>query len=175
MARMSPLKKEDVPQLAGLLADLEQTLGFLSNDLMTMVRKPDVLEAFVALMRAINNPNGRISAALKTCISHIAAQTVGCQYCSAHTAEFAVKRGGSAKMEAIWDYERSEHFDEAERAALRFVQSAAVTPNAVDDKDFEELRQYYDDEQIVEILLAICLSAFFTRWNTTMATELEHT
>lgn len=174
MARMSPLKKEDVPQLASLLAGIEQTLGFLSNDLMTMARKPEVLEAFVALMRAVNNPNGRIPAALKTCVSHMAAQTVGCQYCSSHTAEFAVKRGASAKMDAIWDYERSEHFDEAERAALRFAQSATSTPNAVNDKDFEELRQYYDDEQIVEILLAICLSAFFTRWNTTMATELEH-
>lgn len=73
----------------------------------------------------------------------------------------------------IWEYESSPLFDEAERAALRFAQAAVSIPNMVTDEDFETLRQFYDDEEIVEILLVICLSGFLTRWNLTMATELE--
>ena len=174
MARMTPLQRDDVPDLSDFLSDLEQRIGFVSDDLMTMARKPEALKAFVGLMGAVNHPSGRVPAQLKRCISHIAARTVGCHYCSAHTVKIASKAGiAEHKISAIWEYERSPLFDEEERAALRFEQGAASIPNMVTDEDFEILRRYYDDEQIVEILLVVCLSGFFTRWNLTMATELE--
>lgn len=174
MPRMEPLQREDVPELSELLTNMEQKLGFLSNDLMTMARKPDVLKAFMGLLGTINRPSPGLPAQLKSCINHIAAGTVGCQYCSAHTATFASNAGASNdKLLSIWEYERSPHFDDAERAALRFAQLAASVPNLVTDEDFAEIRGHYNDEQIVEILLVVCLSAFFTRWNLTMATELE--
>lgn len=174
MARMEPLRREDVPELADFLTDLERRIGFSSNDLMTMARKPAALKAFAGLVGAVNQPGGRVPPGLKSCISHIAARIVGCRYCAAHTASFAANAGvADEKMAAIWDYERSPLYDEAERAALRFAQSAASVPNAVTDEDFAALRRHYDEEAIVEILLVVCLSAFFTRWNQTMATELE--
>ena len=46
-------------------------------------------------------------------------------------------------------------------------------PNAVTDEDFEELRQHWDDDQVVEIIAAISTFGFFNRWNDTPATELE--
>ncbi len=56
---------------------------------------------------------------------------------------------------------------------LRIAQSVAQVPNAVTDEDFEELRQYWDDDQVVEIIAAISTFGFFNRWNDTLATELE--
>ena len=141
---------------------------------MTMARKPGTLKAFAGLIGAVNDPNGRVPVKLKNCINHIATRTVGCQYCSAHTVTYASIAGvPEDKISAIWEYEHSPLFDEAERAALRFAQAAASIPNAVTDGDFEALRRHYDYEQIIEILLVVCLSGFFTRWNLTMATELE--
>ena len=61
----------------------------------------------------------------------------------------------------------------AERAALRVAQSAAQVPNAVTDQDFAELKRYYSDEQIVDIVAVIALFGFLNRFNDTMATELE--
>jgi len=175
MARMNPLQKEQVPELSDLLSNLEDRMGFLSNDLMTRARKPEALEAFVGLLGAVNRPCGKVSPELKTLVNNLSAQTVGCQYCSAHTAEIAAKAGATGnKIDSIWDYERSPLFNDAERAALSFAQAAASTPNMVTDDDFIALREHYDDEQIVEILLVVCLSGFFTRWNLTMRTDLEH-
>lgn len=175
MPRMQPLTREDVPELSDLLDGLEERMGFLSNDLMTMARKPAMLRAFLALMRAVNDPGGKLPSVLRSCISHLAARTVGCQYCSDHTQEFAARAGADReKLANIWEYERSPLFTESERAALRFAQRAASVPNAVTDDDYQALREHFDEDEIVEILFSVCLSGVFTRWNQTMGTEPEH-
>jgi len=77
------------------------------------------------------------------------------------------------KIAAIWDFERSPLYDEAERAALRFARDASLVPNEVTPARFAELRGYWDDGQIVEMLAVIGLFGFLNRWNDSMATDLE--
>ena len=76
-------------------------------------------------------------------------------------------------MAAIWEYETSPLFDEGERAALRMAQAAGTTPNSVSDEDFVELKKHFDEDQIVELVSAVCLFGWLNRWNDTMATDLE--
>ena len=92
----------------------------------------------------------------------------------AHTAHTAERVGIAAEKEnALWEFERSPLFSEAERAALRVAQRAAQVPNAVTDADFGELKKHYTDAQIVDIVAVISLFGFLNRFNDTMATELE--
>jgi hypothetical protein len=58
---------------------------------------------------------------------------------------------------------------------LGFVPNSLLTmqPNAVIADHFARLRQHWTDDQIVEMLAAVCLYGFLNRWNDTMATELE--
>jgi uncharacterized peroxidase-related enzyme len=109
-------------------------------------------------------------------VSPVASTAAGCRYCQAHTAAHASHLGVDAdKIEALWDFERDERFSDAERAALRLARDAAQVPNAVDEEHFAELRQFYDDEQIVQIVATISLFGYLNRWNDTMATTLEPT
>jgi len=48
-----------------------------------------------------------------------------------------------------------------------------VVPNEAEAADFAELRRYFDDGQIVEIVATIALFGYLNRWNDTMATDLE--
>ena len=73
----------------------------------------------------------------------------------------------------IWDFERSPLYDDAERAALRFARDASLVPNEVTPAHFDDLRRYWDDGQIVEMLSVVGLFGFLNRWNDTMATQLE--
>ena len=77
------------------------------------------------------------------------------------------------KVAAIWEYETSPLFDDSERAVLRMAQSAGTTPNAVSDEDFDDLKRHFDEDQIVELVAAVCLFGWLNRWNDTMATDLE--
>ena len=78
-----------------------------------------------------------------------------------------------AKIAAIWEFRTSPLFDDAERVVLEFALAAGAVPNAVTDDHMARLREHWTDDEIVEILAAICLYAFLNRWNDTMATELE--
>ena len=77
------------------------------------------------------------------------------------------------KIAAIWEFESSDLFSDAERAALSFAQAAAQVPNAVTDDDFAQLRKYFTEFQIVEIMSVVSLFGYLNRWNDTMATTLE--
>jgi alkylhydroperoxidase family enzyme len=99
----------------------------------------------------------------------------GCRYCQAHSINFLKSAPDvpPEKLEALWEYETSPLFDAAERAALRFAQASAQTPNAVTEDDFAALREHFNEDQIVEIVAVLAVGAFLNRWNDTMATALE--
>jgi uncharacterized peroxidase-related enzyme len=107
-------------------------------------------------------------------VAHVASRAAGCSYCQAHTAHSAHRAGASEeKIAAAFEYETSALFDDAERAALRLANDAAVIPNAVTDEHFAELRKHFDDAQVVELVSVISLFGYLNRWNDTMATTLE--
>jgi uncharacterized peroxidase-related enzyme len=174
MSRITPRKREDVPELAPFLGATEQRMGFLPNSQLIMAYKPKLVQAFTQLGQAVNDPGNKTSRQLRTLVGHMASRSAGCQYCVAHTGESAHHaQVEDRKIADIWSYETSPLFSEAERAALRFAQSAAAVPNAVTDGDFAELRKHYTDEEIVELVGVIAYFGFLNRWNDTLATELE--
>ena len=104
----------------------------------------------------------------------MASHAAGCNYCIAHTGHITGKNGISPdKFAAIWDYETSDHYSPAERAALTVARGAAQVPNAVTDADFDELKRHWDEDQCVEIVGVIALYGFLNRFNDTLATDLE--
>ena len=77
------------------------------------------------------------------------------------------------KLDAIWEYASSPLYSEAERAALDYALAAGSVPNAVDSTLVDRLKEHWTEEQIVQILGAVCLYGFLNRWNDSMATDLE--
>jgi uncharacterized peroxidase-related enzyme len=173
MANMRPLPRQEHPELEEVFRIYDDTMSFLPNSLLTMARRPEILRAFSALITQIWR-TGTVPVGLKPLVAIVASAAVGCRYCEAHEAVDAKMRGVSEeKISAIWDFERSDRFSEAERAALRFARDAAVVPNGVTRVHFEELRRHFDEGEIVELLAVIGLFGFLNRWNDTMATDLE--
>ncbi|MCU1614372.1 MAG: putative carboxymuconolactone decarboxylase [Frankiales bacterium] len=173
MARLEPLRREELPQYEATFRAVEAALGVLPNSTLTMARHPQLMEAFAAL-NAIVMAEGRVGGVLKQLVATVVSAAAGCTYCQAHTSHVAEKRGSAAdKLAQVWDFETSELFSDAERAALRVARGAGVTPSAVTDEDMTELRRHFDDEQVVEIVAVIANFGFLNRWNDTMATELE--
>ncbi len=174
MPRIDPLPREALGDLNAVLTAVESRMGFVPNSQLILARRPEVLRAFAQLGAAINGPSSTISPQLRNLVSQMASRAAGCGYCMAHTTHTAERVGIAAdKEDALWDFETSPLFSEAERAALRVAQCAAQVPNAVSDTDFDALKRYYSDAQIVDIVCVIALFGFLNRFNDTMATELE--
>ncbi len=60
-----------------------------------------------------------------------------------------------------------------ERVALEFAIAAASQPNDVTDELFAQMKQHWNEGQIVEIAALVSYFGFMNRWNDTMATPLE--
>lgn len=149
-------------------------MGFLPTSMLVMAHRPELARAVAQLAEVIYDPDARISRQLRYLVGHVASRAAGCMYCSAHTASNASRSGiDDEKLTAVWEFETSPLFDDAERAALRFARSAAVVPNAVRDEDIAGMARHFDTEEIIEILAVIAWFGFLNRWNDTLATTLE--
>src|SRR5262249_16666663 len=110
----------------------------------------------------------------KRIIAHVASRAAGCQYCMAHTAGGALHFGvEDKKLAAVWDYQTSPLYSQAERATLDFALAPASVPTPTTPEMFTQLRKHRSEEQMVEIVGVIALFGFLNRWNDTMATPLE--
>lgn len=171
---VAPKPKEADPELDKLIEFYEETLGFCPNSVKTMYHRPRIAYAFIEMNKAVMENKGRVSSALKRMIGYISSNTAGCKYCQAHTIRAAERYGAELeKLENIWDYKTHPAFNDAERAALDLAFSASNIPNSVDDDIAENMRKYWNEGEIVEIMGVISLFGYLNRWNDSMGTEME--
>ncbi len=174
MAHLEPLPAESNPELAEDFAIFEHILGFVPNSLLTMQRRPKMVQGFGELTRAVMDPEGAVDLGFMRLIAHFGSRAAGCQYCEAHSLVAAEIHGVSqAKLEAVWDYQSSALYSAAERVALDYALAAGSVPNGVDAELVGRMKEHWTEDQIVQILGAVCLYGFLNRWNDSMATDLE--
>jgi len=169
-----PKSGENDPELQKLIEFYNETLGFCPNSIKTMHHRPRIAYAFIEMNKAVMENKGRVTSALKRLIAYLSSNAAGCRYCQAHAIRAAERYGAEKKkMDHIWDYKAHPAFSEAERAALDLALAASVIPNAVDDVVAENIRKYWYESEIVEIMGVIALFGYLNRWNDSMGTEIE--
>jgi uncharacterized peroxidase-related enzyme len=174
MARLAPLPPEHTPELKQHFDFFLTTLGFAPNSVLTMQRKPKLVQAFAQLNAAVMDPAGKVDLGFRRLVGHLASKAAGCLYCQAHTVLGAKNFGvDDARLAQLWEFRTSALFSEKERVALEFALAAAQQPNAVTDELFAELGRHWSEEEIVEILGVVAMFGFLNRWNDSMATPLE--
>lgn len=173
MARIGGITPDDSPAYRQLEALCIETLGFVPNSVLAMLRVPGLAQALGALNGAVMG-QGRVDKAFKRLIAHMASRAAGCQYCMAHTAAGSQLHGiPPEKLDALWTFETSPLFSAAEKVALELALAAGQQPNAADDALFARLRAHWSEEQMLEIVAVVSLFGFLNRWNDTLATSLE--
>jgi len=172
--RLAPLPADHTPELAEMFADYAKKGGYIPNSMLIMQRSPKLAKAFGQLAPAIFDVEGKVDRGFKRLIAFVCSRAAGCKYCMAHQVQSAPNWGvDEKKVDAIWDYQSSPLYSAAERAALDVAVAAGCVPNEVTDEMFNEMKKYWTEEQIVEIVGTIAFFGFLNRWNDTMATPLE--
>jgi len=177
MARLEPLNINELPDAAKpILEYAQQLMGFAANDVLTMARWPELLNAMQQLVGVIYG-QGEVEDELKRLVALVVSTAAGCRYCQAHNAHGSSILPGvtDEKIAAVWEFDTSELYTAPERAALRVARGAGQNPNAVTDDEFAALRRHFSEQQVMEIMGVICLFGFLNRWNDTLATSLEQT
>ncbi len=171
MAHVSIAPDDQLEQNSALLGLSGAAMGFVPNSLKIMARNPALLQGFMGLTVSLMGPGAALAPDLRQLVAHIASAAAGCRYCQAHTAHGAERAGVSAaKIAAVWSYDTSPLFSDAERAALSLAQAAGGVPNTADANHFDTLKKYFSENEIVEIVGIVALFGFLNRWNDTLAT-----
>ena len=171
---VKPLDRNANKEAQAMADFYQETLGFTPNSLFTMMHRPRIAAAFLEMNQAVMENKGRVTSALKRQIAYLSSMTTGCRYCEAHAIRAAVRYGSEEdKLQNIWEYKTYPAFSDAERAAFDLAIAASQVPNAVDDAVADNMRQHWDEGEIVEIMGVIALFGYLNRWNDSRGTQLE--
>jgi alkylhydroperoxidase family enzyme len=75
------------------------------------------------------------------------------------------------QIDNLHDFEKRADFSEKEKAALRLAERMTRDARTVDDALWEELRQHFNDGEIIELISAIGLFNYFNRVNDALRME----
>lgn len=175
VSRVPPIETGDIPaDLAPDFDIIQKSNGYIPKSYLVLAHQPRILKAFMDLSKAVIRDEGSIDRGLRFLIAYMASRTRGCQYCQAHNVKSAARWGiPPEKIDQVWDYESSDLFSDAERAALEYAQCAARVPHDVDDGLFARLKEHFSDAEIVEITSVVSLFGWLNCFNDVLATELD--
>ena len=174
MALVKPLKDIKDPEIKKLVDFFNETLGFCPNSVLTMLRRPNLAKSFVKLNMAVMENHGELTSEFKRLIAFISSNTTGCRYCQAHTIRAAERyRATADRLLNVWDFKNHDSFTKAEKAALQFTQEASSIPVTIDPVTEKNLKLYWSEDDVVEIMGVIALFGYLNRWNDVMGTTIE--
>lgn len=134
---------------------------------------PELHKKFREVVDLVNSER-TIPKEFKRMLFTMASLAGGCVHCQSHGAASLSKLNvETPRIKAMWVYDTSDLFTEAERAAFDVMRDSSQKPNSVGPEHFENLRKHYSSEQIIEIVAISCMAAWLNRWNDTIATVTD--
>ncbi len=166
MSRISRVDRSQVtPDLDALFDEIYTQRGNVPNMFRVMAHRPQIFATMQAHFAAVLN-TGTVPTRLKELIIVRTSQVNKTPYCLASHTRLARKLGWSDdQLTNLADWPRRGDFTPAEKAALHLAETVTRDAHALSDEQFAELRSYYSEGEVVELLCAIGLFNYFNRFN----------
>jgi uncharacterized peroxidase-related enzyme len=166
MSRISRLGRDEVtPDLAALFDKVFAQRGNVPNMFRVMAHRPEIFATMQAHFGAVLN-TGTVSTKLKELLIVRTSQVNKTPYCLASHTVIAKGLGWSEdQLSSLAEWSHRDDFTPAEKAALRLAETVTSDPHAVTDEQFAELRNFFSEGEVVELLCAIGLFNYFNRFN----------
>ena len=172
MSRISRLDRSEVtPEMAALYDKAFVQRGNVPNMYRVMAHRPEIFATMQAHFGAVLN-TGTVSTKLKELIIVRTSQVNVTPYCLASHTVLARNLGwNEEQLVHLADWPQRDDFTPAEKSALRLAETVTGDAHAVTDEQFAELRSFFSEGEIVELLCAIGLFNYFNRFNNALQME----
>lgn len=158
------------PAQNAFLAELERKIGRPSNMYRAMAHRPEVLERFVPIYKAVMGP-GSVDRRVKELVYLTVSYANECPYCTAGHIATGKRAGISEEEMRALQTDQDHGFSDPERAAIRYARELTQTAAADDTSD--ALTEHFNTEQIVEITLVAAMASFTNRFNNGLGIQPE--
>ena len=172
MSRISRLDRSEVtPEMAALYDKAFALRGNVPNMFRVMAHRPEIFTTMMAHFGAVLT-TGTVPTKLKELIIVRTSQVNATPYCLASHTILAKGLGWTEEqLDHLADWPERDDFTFAEKVALRLAETVTRDANSVSDEQFAELRGFYSEGEIVELLCAIGLFNYFNRFNNALKME----
>jgi uncharacterized peroxidase-related enzyme len=180
MGRIGKVTDEEAAGNALVTAYFEgckELLGRIPNTARTYARLPKIAMWLLPFTAALQREGGggKLDGRIKELVVLATSMANACNYCVAHNKSLGLATGLTAvEIEDLEnDYVASETLSDRDKAAVRWAE--AVTRNeAARDKDaFEALKEWYDEDEILELTWVSALFNMFNRVHDSLHIDIE--
>src|SRR5271156_5779699 len=151
---ISPISKENAaPEAQSGLEKLAHNFGKVPSFFGTMARVPEAFAHFLPFYAAVIE-HGTVEKKYKE-LAYLKASLInGCEYCfRAHSASGKKNGVTEEQIKALAFFHRSPAFDAQEKAVILYAERVTRGASAIRPPALDELKQYFNDDQIVELTL----------------------
>lgn len=132
-------------------------------------RVPRVFMAVAVLYGVLDRWRPRIDPVLRSLIAVRVSQLNWCRFCvDINSATLARRTKSMDKVEALEHWHESPLFDQRERDVLEYTEAVTVSDRQVTDQMVERLRQYFDDDALVELTGLIAFQNLSSKFNSAL-------
>jgi uncharacterized peroxidase-related enzyme len=127
----------------------ETTLrGKPGNIQKALAHRPEMLENFLSFYGSVGKSLDR---KLYEFIYLRISLINGCRYCTQHHVASSKRAGLTAEDWTALKAGNYSRFSEKERAALMYIEKLTRTPREINQSDFDQLKKYFSDPEIVDL------------------------
>ncbi|MEE9259361.1 MAG: carboxymuconolactone decarboxylase family protein, partial [Nitrospinaceae bacterium] len=140
--------------------------GAVLDSALLWARAPRLFGAVAILYGTIDRKSSPINPVLRSLVTVRVSQINDCAFCVDLNSSTLLKRGVSfSKVETLQNWRESNLFDEKERVVLEFAEAMTRPDIQIDDDLMARLKQYFDDDSIVELTGLIGFQNMSSKFN----------
>lgn len=162
-AAFVPLAPESSPIFAAIASLEAPQSGRVPNYLRAAAQLPNVVEPMARLIKTFLYA-GTLPPATKLGMALRIAQANHSPYAAAHLQRLLKASENGPAMLAAIKSSKLETLTPAEQLALSYADGMTRDIHAPSDAEFQKVRGWYNDSQIVELSFTVCLFNYFTRY-----------
>ena len=169
MARISLIAPESAsPEVREIY---DTTLrGKPGNVQKALAHRPEMLKTFLSFYASVaRSLDRKLFELIYLRISFIN----GCRYCTQHHVASSKRVGLTSEDWMALQPGTYSRNSEKERAALTYVEKLTRAPHAIEETDFDELKKYFSDSEIVDLHMLTGLANLTNRVTDPLGLELE--
>jgi AhpD family alkylhydroperoxidase len=143
--------------------------GQVLNPALIWARVPGLFAAIAILYGVLDRKSSPIDPVLRSLITVRVSQINECRFCiDINSAVMAKRTGSMNKVEALERWQESKLFDNKERVVLEYVEAVTYTDRQVDDDLSRHLREYFNEDDIVELTGLIAFQNLSSKFNSAL-------
>lgn len=145
--------------------------GSVLNSAKVWGRLPRVFMALSWLYKSLDRKGALIGEGMRVMIIVRVSQINGCEFCIDLNTTRWLGIVGKEKVLGLVNWRESEEFDERERVVLEYLEVMTGSKGEVDEELRIRIREYFSEEEVIEITALIAFQNMSTKFNNGMGVE----